>query len=116
MLASKDLIETGQEPVLPKGMFKDKVVLISASASGLSDLRSTPFSPVTPGIEIHANAIDNILSNKFLQPLNGFYERVYIFFLGAVIAVICHLAGPLPGICRHAIVRGRSHWHPLEAF
>ncbi|MEK6725982.1 MAG: adenylate/guanylate cyclase domain-containing protein [Deltaproteobacteria bacterium] len=117
VLASKDLIETGQEPVLPKGMFKDKVVLISASASGLSDLRSTPFSPVTPGIEIHANAIDNILSNKFLQPLNGFYERVYIFFLGAVIAVICHLAGPYRGFAAMllsvAAVTG-IHWKLFE--
>jgi len=117
VLASKDLIEAGREPVLPKGMFKDKVVLISASASGLSDLRSTPFSPVTPGIEIHANAIDNILSNKFLQPLNSFYEGAYIFFLGAVIAIICHFTGPYRGFAAMVLFLGAVtgvHWKLFE--
>lgn len=98
VLASKDLIEAGKEPPLQKGLFKDKIVLISASAAGLSDQRSTPFSPVTPGIEIHANIIDNILSNKFLWPLDSFYERTYILFLALSIAVIICLAGPYTGL------------------
>ena len=117
VLASKDLIEAGQEPVLPKAMFKDKIVLISASASGLSDLRSTPFSPVTPGIEIHANTIDNILSNKFLQSMNGTYEKIYIFLLGAVIAIICHLAGPYRGFAAMVLSLGAVtgiHWKLFE--
>lgn len=98
VLASKDLAEAGEEPPLQKGMFKDKIVLISASAAGLSDQRSTPFSPVTPGIEIHANIIDNILSNKFLRPLDSFYERTYILFIALSIAVIICLAGPYTGL------------------
>ncbi len=97
VLASKDLIEAGKEPPLSKGMFKDKIVLISASAAGLTDQRSTPFSPVTPGIEIHANIIDNILSNKFLRPLDSLYEKTYILFLALSIAVISCLAGPYTG-------------------
>lgn len=40
---------------------KDKIVLIGTSAAGLLDLRSTPFESVYAGVEVHANAIDNIL-------------------------------------------------------
>ncbi len=97
VLASKDLIRAGMEPPLPRGKFRDKIVLISASAVGLKDLRSTPLSPVTPGIEIHANILDNILSGRFLYPINSYHEKMYILSLALVIAVISHLAGPYRG-------------------
>jgi len=50
------------------GTFKDKIVLVGASATGLSDLRATPFGSLDyPGVEIHANVIDNILNQQFLM-------------------------------------------------
>ncbi|HUK53836.1 MAG TPA: adenylate/guanylate cyclase domain-containing protein [Candidatus Binatia bacterium] len=49
------------------GMFRDKIVLVGASAIGIGDLRGTPFEASAPGIEIHANIVDNILNHRFLQ-------------------------------------------------
>lgn len=50
------------------GTFKDKLVLVGASATGIGDLRATPFGAIDfPGVEIHANVIDNILNQKFLM-------------------------------------------------
>jgi len=50
------------------GTFKDKLVLVGASATGIGDLRATPFGAIDfPGVEIHANLIDNILNQKFLM-------------------------------------------------
>ena len=52
----------------PAGTFRDKIVLVGATATGIGDLRSTPFGGLYyPGVEIHANVIDNILNQKFLQ-------------------------------------------------
>ena len=49
------------------GTFKDKIVLIGASATGIGDMRATPFGGLDfPGVEIHANVIDNILNRQFL--------------------------------------------------
>jgi adenylate cyclase len=49
------------------GTFKDKIVLIGISATGVGDLRATPFGGIDfPGVEIHANVIDNILNQQFL--------------------------------------------------
>ncbi len=49
------------------GTFKDKIVLIGASATGIADNRATPFGGLDfPGVEIHANVIDNILNRQFL--------------------------------------------------
>jgi adenylate cyclase len=47
--------------------FKDKLVLVGASATGIGDLRATPFGKIDfPGVEIHANVIDNMLNQRFL--------------------------------------------------
>lgn len=49
------------------GAFKDKIVLVGASATGIADLRVTPFGGLDfPGVEIHANLVDNILNRQFL--------------------------------------------------
>jgi adenylate cyclase len=51
----------------PPGTFKDKLVLVGASATGIGDLRSTPYGGLDyPGVEVHANVIDNILNQNFL--------------------------------------------------
>lgn len=46
---------------------KEKIALLGTSAAGLLDLRSTPFDSVYPGVEVHANALDNILNQRFLS-------------------------------------------------
>ena len=43
-----------------------KIVLVGTSAAGLLDLRATPFESVFPGVEVHANVIDNILTGDIL--------------------------------------------------
>ncbi len=52
---------------VPKGTFKDKIVLVGATAIGLYDMRNTPFAAVYPGLEIHATVIDNILEKAFIH-------------------------------------------------
>ncbi len=43
-----------------------KIILIGTSATGLYDLRSSPFDSVMPGVESHAHIIDNILNDNLL--------------------------------------------------
>ena len=43
-----------------------KFVLVGTSAIGLSDLRATPFDILMPGVEVHANVIDNLLKKDFI--------------------------------------------------
>ncbi|HFD13681.1 MAG TPA: adenylate/guanylate cyclase domain-containing protein [Epsilonproteobacteria bacterium] len=56
---------------IPTNALKDKFVLVGTSALGLYDLRAIPFDSNIPGVEIHANVIDNLLTKDFLaQPRN----------------------------------------------
>jgi adenylate cyclase len=49
-------------------LFKDKIVLFGAVASGTYDLKSTPLSTEYPGVEVQATAIDNILFQQRVRP------------------------------------------------
>lgn len=49
-----------------KDALDGKVALLGTTAAGLNDMRSMPFEPVYPGVEVHANIIDNIISQEFL--------------------------------------------------
>ena len=52
---------------LSPNTFKDKIVIVGATAIGIYDLRVTPYSNVYPGVEIHATVIDSILHQNFLK-------------------------------------------------
>ena len=45
---------------------KNKIILIGSSAQGIFDLVKTPTDKIIPGVEVHANIIENILSNDFI--------------------------------------------------
>ena len=46
---------------------ENKFILIGTSASGLKDLRYIAYDSTFPGVEIHANIIDNILEGDFIK-------------------------------------------------
>jgi adenylate cyclase len=52
---------------VPPGAFKDKIVLVGATAVGIYDLRVSPFSGNHPGVEIQAQIMDNLFSGRFLR-------------------------------------------------
>jgi adenylate cyclase len=100
-ISATDILN-GQVPVT---RLKDKLVIIGVTAVGIYDLRVTPFDSVFPGVEVHANLIDSILSKDFLyQPawaavfdimailvagllLGGFLPRLKVI-PGAMLAII----------------------------
>jgi adenylate cyclase len=47
-------------------IFRDKIVIVGPHAIGFGDVVPTPFDPVLPGVELHANVIDNIISQRYL--------------------------------------------------
>jgi adenylate cyclase len=52
---------------LPDAIFREAIVLIGGSASGLADTFVTPFAAALAGVERHATIIDNILRQDFLH-------------------------------------------------
>jgi adenylate cyclase len=77
---------------VPAGTFRDRIVLVGASATGVYDSRSTPFHPVFPGGEIHATVMDNILTGDFV--VRPRWSRLYD--VAASVALALFMAAVLP--------------------
>ncbi len=68
-------------------LFANKIVLVGTSTIGLLDLRSSPLNPVVPGVEIHAEIIEQILTGKFMQR-PGFFDGAELVAAAAVCLLI----------------------------
>ena len=80
---------------------RGKIVLIGATAPGLHDEYFVPFSEsgAMSGIEINANAIQTLLTQRFLQTQGAFSTFALIFlmsFLSGIIAALFRLRFALP--------------------
>jgi adenylate cyclase len=63
------------EGLVPSETFKDKIVLVGATAKAIGDLRNTPFQgrQAYMGVEVHANTLDNLLHDREIG--RGFLTR-----------------------------------------
>jgi adenylate cyclase len=88
-----DVVTRNFEP----GTFKGKIVLVGASATGIGDQRSTPYGGIDyPGVEVHANVIDNILHQQFLVrgAQQALWDVLAILFLGIPLGIWMALVQP----------------------
>jgi adenylate cyclase len=76
---------------------KGKLVLIGTSAVGLNDNKTTPVSPVMPGVEIHAQVIESALTRAVLsQPNYGIaVEFCAAMLFGILVIAFAPLFGPI---------------------
>jgi len=76
---------------------KDKIILIGTSAKGLVDLRATPLDNSMPGVEVHANLIDNLLNKDYIYPPRNFQliDILTIVFIAVAITILFSYLSPL---------------------
>ena len=68
LLYSEQQILDGQKPNVDPSVFKNKLVFVGITATGLSDAFETPFSRGNmPGMQVHAGVADDILSKRFIR-------------------------------------------------
>lgn len=74
---------------LEPGVLEGAVVFVGTSAIGLADLRSTPMGPQYPGVEVHANILDALLSGGFPQkPDWAVGAMLFQLFLIAILMIV----------------------------
>ncbi len=88
--------------------FKDKIVMVSPTASGINDEQVTPMDELMPGAEIHANVIDNILSDDFLKmpSWGGLVDAITIILAGFFLSIMLYRAGAVSGAIITALTIG----------
>ena len=66
---SQQQIIEGQAPGINPAMFKDRIVVVGGSGSGLTEAFTTPFpAGEINGPEVHANVIDGLLAGRAIAP------------------------------------------------
>jgi adenylate cyclase len=78
-------------------VFANRLVLIGTSAAGLLDVKTTPISPVMPGVEIHAQVLEAALTGTLLsQPNYGIVlELGAALLLGILVIWFAPKFGPV---------------------
>jgi adenylate cyclase len=84
---------------VPGSEIADRIVLIGTSAPGLFDMRATPLDTIIAGVEVHAQAIEQVLSASMLHrpDLSTGLEVVFTILGGLLLAILVQRAGPVLG-------------------
>ncbi|MDF1750225.1 MAG: adenylate/guanylate cyclase domain-containing protein [Alphaproteobacteria bacterium] len=99
-ISAQSVLKGTFDPALVKGA----IVFVGATAAGLLDLRATAMASQFPGVEIHAEIAEQIISDHYLErPGTAFYfELGFILVLGLLLII----AMPRLGAAKSALLGG----------
>ena len=125
VIQSELRLREGGAPSIDPARLRGAYVIFGLTAPGLFDLRATPLDGVAPGMEIHATALDNLLTDGFLRDVprvvSVLLTIVAAMVVGAIlraasrirsILVIGAIALPLPLLIGFAAYQG-GWWLPV---
>jgi adenylate cyclase len=74
-----------------------KIVFVGTSAAGLLDLRATPLQKAVPGVELHVQVIEQILTGDFLErpSFAEGAELIYLAILGLLMIFLLRTVGAI---------------------
>ncbi len=84
------------DDTMPPDRVRQRLVLIGTSAVGLLDVKTTPLDPVLPGVEVHAQVLESVLSQSVLSAPNYAVgaELLAAIVIGIVIVWLAPILGP----------------------
>jgi adenylate cyclase len=120
LFASEQEILTGARPRLDPAVFKDKIVFIGLTASGLLDVFGTPLSTSDsgsmPGIQLHASIADSILANRFIRPATDRSRLGTIFIAALSIGLLAAFLPFTTAATASLAILGGWTWFTVSAF
>lgn len=83
------------EGTVPPKKMANAFVLVGTSATGLKDLRNTPINAFLPGVEVHAQMLEMMLSDSYLlrPKFLKIYENIAILVIGIIMIILVPLLG-----------------------
>lgn len=82
---------------VPPGRIAGKLVLVGTSAVGLNDIKTTPVSRAMPGVEIHAQVLESVLSGAVISQPNYALgvELLAAIVIGLLVIIFTPNLGPV---------------------
>lgn len=105
-ISARDLLSDDYADLAP--LVAGHIVLVGASASGLLDIRVSALGEPVPGVSIHAQALEQMLTNTFLQRADWVSGlEMALFALGGILIVLAVIfTGPVVGLVVSLVVVG----------
>jgi len=93
------------DPDFPRDAVEGRIILIGTSVEGLKDIQNSPLSISVPGVELHAEAIEQILATALTGGLqlqrpywSDLAEITYLMAFGMLAIAFAYRAGALSGL------------------
>jgi adenylate cyclase len=127
IIQSELMLQEGRKPTVEPGLFKDCYVIVGFTAPGLHELRATPLSSNYPGLEVHATALDNLLSDDFITPTPFWLAALALMLLTLVSGLVavrldktwqitlCFIAALAAPVLLGLAAYGQGWWWPVAA-
>lgn len=89
LLYAEEQILAGEKPDVDPAKFRDTIVFVGVTATGIGDVFPNPFGDTgkMPGIQVHAAVADDILSNRFMRPAGTPARVVAVVALGLAVGL-----------------------------
>jgi adenylate cyclase len=102
----------------PMEAFRDRIVLIGPTATGIGDTRPTPFDNVFPGVEVHANFIDNLLAGSFIRsgPMEQLIDVLFLVLFSLPVGVAVSILRPVRSALMLPVIAGLFLFYVQHAF
>ena len=97
---SAERVISGTDRDALRALFANNIVLVGTSATSLQDTKTSSLGEAIPGVSVHAQAIEQILSGSFLKrsDLNYYFELLFVGLVGLLISLGTALLRPMPMI------------------
>jgi adenylate cyclase len=103
---------------VPREQVEGHIVLVGTSAQGLMDLRFSPVGTIIPGVEVHAQALEQIFTKEYLMRPSwaGAIEALVIVVGGLGLGIIALATQALVSAGVTAVVLSACGWGAWRAF
>src|SRR6266545_3158065 len=117
LLMSEQQLESDEKPLIDPSVFRDKIVFVGFTASGLMDMFQTPVAAgVMPGIQLHASMADSILANRFIGPASNRSRLAAVFAVALMVGLVGALLPFWGAAAATAALLGGWTWFAVSAF
>jgi len=72
-----------------------KIVLVGSTSTGAADFVPTPVHERAPGITVHANILNTILTGRFVAIPSGWFSALLVLLAGGLVAALTSTRGPV---------------------
>ena len=91
---------------VPEEYFKEKIILIGATAAGTYDSKVTPFSANMPGVEKNATVIANIINEDYINKSPLYWDIIVVLIAGITSLFLTHRQKAMRSIVYYVCLTG----------